>query len=191
MLMNMENQILLAGINTAPYFALSTMSICKPRKVAGNLCRHQGMTMLILKDYGFIDAILLKASLVHDLIEDIEGFNPQLIIDCDDDGADVLSLVLEVTRRIGESKTDFLKRIYNEGSEKACLLKAADRIANLSECQFLMDIDFIKRLCDESEQYVIPIAKRVCKDMVTELTDLIHHARRLLPVMEILVNKGD
>jgi GTP pyrophosphokinase len=142
--------------------------------------RHQEMCRIILIDYGFIDGLLHKAAVTHDLIEDIKDFDTQLILNCDKDGPEVLKLILEVSRRPGESKKDFLSRIYNEGSDNACLIKAADRIHNLSDCQFLMDKNFISNLCDESEQYVIPIAKRVCNDMVTEMTDLIKQARKLL-----------
>ena len=184
MLMTVEKQEELARIDLVPYIALSTMLICKPRKIAGNQFRHQAQSMMILIDYGLIDAILLKAALVHDHLEDLRGdFNHKLIIDCDQDGQDVYELVLEVSKRSEESKIEFLKRILNEGSDKACLLKAADRIANLSDCQFLMDKMFISRLCDESEQYVLPMAKRVCLDMVAEITDLIFKARQLLPAL--------
>jgi len=151
--------------------------------MSGNMFRHQGSTMLVLIDYGFIDSILIKAALIHDHLEDLEGFDSQLIIDCDADGKDVLNLVLEVTRLPTESKIDFLKRIYTEGSDRACLLKAADRITNLCDCQFLMEKDFLYRLCEESEKFVIPIAERVCKEMVTEITDLIANARKLLSAL--------
>ena len=189
MLMTEEKRDQLAKIIIAPYMALATMAICKARKISGNQFRHQALSRIILIDYGFIDGILHKAALVHDLVEDLEGFNHRLIIDCDEDGPEVYKLVLEVSRRKGESKTDFLSRIYNEGSDRACLIKAADRIANLADCQFLMDRAFIARLCDESERYVIPITARVCADMVTEIKDLISHARKLLSILEKIPGK--
>jgi GTP pyrophosphokinase len=187
MLMTDEMRDLLAIIMTkiALYIQMATMLICKPRKISGNQFRHQMQTMTILIDYGFIDGVLLKGAIIHDILEDLDGFNHKLIIDCDkEDGPVVYNLVLEVSRYPEENKVDFLKRIYNEGSDRACLLKAADRIANLSDCQFLMDRDFINRLCDESEEYVIPIAERVCIDMVTEITHLITRARGMVSVLE-------
>ena len=186
MLMTDEQRDQLAKMITAPYMALATMAICKPRRISGNQFRHQALSRIILIDYGFIDDILHKAAMIHDLVEDIEDLNHNLIINCDADGPEVYKLVLEVSRRRGESKEEFLSRIYNEGSDKACLIKAADRIANLSDCQFLMDRDFISRLCDESERYVIPIAARVCNDMVTEMKDLIVRARMLISVLELI-----
>ena len=169
---------------TAPYMALATMAICRPRKIAGNQFRHMAATRDILIDYGHIDEILHKAALVHDLLEDLDGFDHQLIINCDHDGPEVYKLVMEVTKLPWESKIDYLNRIYEDGSERACLIKAADRIANLSYVMFLMEQDFIQRLCDESEEYVLPIASRVCNDMCTEISDLITKARWLLTVLK-------
>jgi GTP pyrophosphokinase len=42
------------------------------------------------------------------------------------------------------------------------------------------DQSFIKRYCDETEEFVLPIARAVDRDMGTELTDLIDSRRRLL-----------
>ena len=184
MLMSEEKQKMLAKMVTAPYMALATMAICRPRRVTGNQFRHMAATRDILIDYGHIDEVLHKAALVHDLLEDLEGFDHNLIINCDHDGPEVYKLVVEVTRRPGESKTDFLKRIYNEGSDKACLIKSADRIANLCDVMFLMEKEFISRICEESEEYVLPIASRVCNDMCIEIKDLITRARWLLTVLK-------
>jgi GTP pyrophosphokinase len=167
-------------VNLPPYIGVATMAIFLPRKTAGNVYRHQMATMSILVDYGHIDSVLLKASVVHDMIEDIKNFNESLIINCDHEGPQVHKLVLEVTKRDRESKADFLRRIYEEGSDKACLIKAADRISNLSDRDISMGKDFIKRLCDDTEEFVIPIAKRVCKEMVTEMKDLVKKAREML-----------
>ena len=184
MLMTKEKQNMLANMVTAPYMALATMAICRPRKVAGNQFRHMVATRDILIDYGHIDEVLHKAALVHDLLEDLEEFDHQLIINCDDDGPEVYKLVVEVTRKHFESKPDFLKRILNEGSDKACLIKSADRIANLCDVMFLMEKDFIIRLCDESEKYVLPITERVCADMCIEIKDLIERARLLISLLK-------
>ena len=184
MLMTEEKQKMLANMVTAPYMALATMAICRPRKVSGNQFRHMAATRDILIDYGFIDGVLHKAALVHDLLEDINEFDHQLIINCDQDGPEVYKLVVEVTRQPHETKSDFLTRIYDQGSDNACLIKAADRISNLCEVMFLMENDFIKRVCDESEKYVLPIASRVCSDMCVEIKDLIGKARWLLSVLK-------
>jgi len=184
MLMTEEKQEMLASMVTAPYMALATMAICRPRKVSGNAFRHMVATRDILIDYGHIDEVLHKAALVHDLLEDLWDFDHNLIINCDHDGPEVYKLVVEVTRTPFESKIDFLKRIYHDGSDKACLIKGADRIANLCDVMFLMEKDFISRLCDESEEYVLPITDRVCHDMGVEIRDLIARARLLLTLLK-------
>ena len=58
-------------VHLAPYMEVATALIGKKRHAGGNMFRHQVDTMAILIDYGYIDAILLKASLIHDVIEDI------------------------------------------------------------------------------------------------------------------------
>jgi GTP pyrophosphokinase len=183
MLMTNEKRDLLATIITAPYMALATIAICLARQTTGNQFRHMAQTRDILIDYGHIDAVLHKAALVHDLIEDIPGINHDLIINADEDGKEVYELVLEVSRRPGESKPAFLERIFSEGSEKACLIKAADRIDNLHDIGFTTDRKFISRYCDESEKYVLPISDRVDRDMSTEIRDLIVSRRELLTVL--------
>jgi GTP pyrophosphokinase len=183
MLMTKEKQGQLAGIVTAPYMALATMAICLPRRAAGNQYRHQVMTRAILIDYGYVEGVLHKAALCHDLIEDIPGFDHQLLITADTDGPTVYKLVLEVTKRAGESKVAFLERIYHEGSREACLIKAADRIANLVDIGFMTERSFISRYCDESERYILKISDRVNQDMSTEIRDLIVSRRNLLNIL--------
>ena len=78
--MNTEAMLALKGINLAPYMHLATALIGKSRHAGGNMFRHQMDTLSILIDYGYIDSILLKASVVHDTVEDIPGFDKNLII---------------------------------------------------------------------------------------------------------------
>nr|WP_318693650.1 hypothetical protein [uncultured Treponema sp.] len=170
----------LSNISFAPYIQLSTMLIGKQRHAGGNMFRHQIDTMGILMDYGYIDSVLLKASVVHDTVEDIPDFDENLILNADSDGKDVLSLVLEVTKRQGEKKDDFLKRIINFGSQKAKLLKCADRISNMISLGFVTDAKFIERYCNETEFYILPIAIEVDYNMYQELIKLIMTRRQYL-----------
>ena len=170
----------LSNISFAPYIQLSTMLIGKRRHAGGNMFRHQIDTMGILIDYGYIDSVLLKASVVHDTVEDIPDFDETLILNADADGKDVLSLVLEVTKREGEQKDDFLKRIINFGSQKAKLLKCADRISNMIALGFVTDAKFIDRYCNETEFYILPIAIEVDYNMYQELISLIMTRREYL-----------
>ena len=97
--MDREHMLALKSIFLAPYMQLSTALIGKARYAGGNMFRHQIDTMGILIDYGYIDSVLLKTSCVHDVLEDIPGFDPESIRNADEEGEDVLKLVLEVTKR--------------------------------------------------------------------------------------------
>ncbi|WP_413083745.1 hypothetical protein [Treponema sp.] len=178
--MDTDRMLQLSNISFAPYIQLSTMLIGKQRHAGGNMFRHQIDTMGILMDYGYIDSVLLKASVVHDTVEDIPDFDENLIINADADGKDVLTLVLEVTKRPGEKKDDFLKRIINFGSQKAKLLKCADRISNMISLGFVTDAKFIERYCNETEFYILPIAIEVDYNMYQELINLIMTRRQYL-----------
>ena len=142
--------------------------------------RHQMDTFAILLDYGYIDPVLLKASIIHDTIEDIPGFIPELIINADEDGPEVLKLVHEVTRKEGESKKEFLCRILDEGSQKAKILKCADRISNMISLGYVTDPEFIERYCDETEYFLLPMSIQVDFNMYQELINLIMTRRRYL-----------
>jgi GTP pyrophosphokinase len=182
MLMTDEKRQALASMVTAPYVALATMLIPKARKSSGNQFRHQVETRAILIDYGYISPVLHKAALTHDLLEDLEGFDVNLLRNADADGPAVYALVMEVTRQGGEKKSDFLRRIYERGSWNAKLIKCADRISNMIALGLGLNIEraFIQRYCTETEEYVLPIARVVDRDMCTELTDLIDSRRKLL-----------
>ena len=170
----------LADMRLAPYMQLATGLIGKERHAGGNMFRHQMDTLAILIDYGYIDSVLLKASIVHDTVEDIEGFDKNLIIHADYEGADVLEIVMEVTRRQNEDKKQFLRRILDFGSQKAKILKCADRISNMISLGYVTDPEFIERYCDETEYYLLPMALEVDFNMYNELISLLMTRRRYL-----------
>lgn len=178
--MDQKSMLELGEISLAPYIQLATELIGKARHAGGNMFRHQIDTMGILIDYGYIDSTLLKASVIHDTIEDIEGFDYNRIINVDEEGEDVYRLVLEVTKRPGEEKKDFLRRIIDTGSQKAKILKCADRISNMISLGFVTDPKFIERYCDETECFLLPIAIEVDFNMYQELINLIITRRKYL-----------
>jgi GTP pyrophosphokinase len=182
MLMTDEKRQALANMVTAPYVALATMLIPKARKSSGNQFRHQVETRAILIDYGYVSPVLHKAALTHDLLEDLEDFDVNLLKNADADGPAVYELVMEVTRQKEEKKSDFLRRIYEQGSWNAKLIKCADRISNMIALGLGLNTEraFIQRYCKETEEYVLPIARLVDRDMCIELTDLISSRRKLL-----------
>jgi len=156
-------------IHLAPYIEVATALIGKKRHAGGNMFRHQMDTMAILIDYGYIDSILLKAALVHDILEDIPDFDEKQLLNIEPEAKDVYELVLEVTKKEGQSKEDFLRGIALEGSEKAQILKCADRISNMIALGYVTDSHFIARYCEETECFIFPIAMMVNYDMYDEL----------------------
>jgi (p)ppGpp synthase/HD superfamily hydrolase len=178
--MTPEQMQQLVGIRLAPYIQVATYLIGKSREGGGNMFRHQLDTMSILIDYGYIDSVLLKAAIVHDILEDLPDFNHNTLLSIDFESHAVYELVQEVSRRQGESKPDFLVRIRESGSHNAKILKVADRISNMISLGFVNNLEFVERYINETEQYVLPIAAEVSQYMVNELGDLVKSRRKYL-----------
>ncbi|GHV16444.1 hypothetical protein FACS189493_2310 [Spirochaetia bacterium] len=182
--MTTEEMLRLKGTHLAPYIQLSTALIGKVREGGGNMFRHQLDTMATLIDYGYIDSVILKASIIHDLIEDVPDFNHNLILAIDYESPAVYDLVLEVTRFPEETKPEFLTRIFESGSRLAKILKVADRISNMISLGFVNDPKFIKRYTEETVNYIYPIADEVDKAMFAELQSLVASRRKYLALVE-------
>ncbi len=178
--MHVDDMLRLKQMHLAPYMQLATVLIGNLRRSGGNMFRHQIDTMAILLDYGYIDSVLLKASIIHDLIEDVPGFDRDRILEIDDESADVFKLVLEVTRRPIETKAEFLARIRDFGSDKARVLKSADRISNMISLGYVTDIEFVRRYTDETESQVFSIATLADERMLDELKELVATRREYL-----------
>lgn len=178
--MDVDDMLRLKSMHLAPYMQLATALIGNRRRSGGNMFRHQLDTMAILIDYGYIDSPLLKASIIHDLIEDVPGFDRDRILEIDDESADVYKLVLEVTRRPIETKAEFLSRIREFGSDKARVLKSADRISNMISLGYVTDVAFVRRYTDETENQVFPIAELADERMLEELKELVATRREYL-----------
>ena len=176
----------LKNLVLAPYIIKATALIGKERGVGGNQFRHAMATMAILLDYKlFDDYVLLKASVIHDLLEDVPETNEFEIRIIDGQGDQVLDLVKEVTRPEEMAKADYLKRILEQGSRRAKLLKCADRISNLTDLHRDTHTEQkITDYLDQTEKYVIPMAREVNADMLIELTDLVKRRRKLVKLLE-------
>jgi (p)ppGpp synthase/HD superfamily hydrolase len=178
--MTTEDMLRLKGTRLAPYIQLATVLIGKTRSGGGNMFRHQLDTMATLIDYNHIDSIMLKAAIIHDVLEDIPDFNHNLIFTIDYEGHAVYELVMEVTRSREEPKAEFLTRILDTGSRSAKILKVADRISNMITLGFVNDIEFVSRYTDETERYIYPIAEIVDLSMLKELHSLVESRRKYL-----------
>ena len=186
--MNAEQTDQLSETRLAPYIQVATRLIGKSREGGGNMFRHQLDTMSILIDYKYINTVLLKASLVHDVLEDIPDFNHNILLSIDSESQAVYKLVLEVTRLYGESKPEFLTRIREKGSPLAKILKVADRISNMISLGFVNNLEFVERYINETEKYLLPLASEVDQNMLTELTDLVASRRKYLQDFRNLEN---
>jgi len=136
--------------------------------------------MAILIDYGHIDSVLIKAAIVHDVLEDIADFNHNLFFSIDYEGHEVYELVREVTKGPDENKAAFLTRVLTAGSQNAKILKVADRISNMVSLGFVNDMEFVSRYTAETEKYIFPIAELVDKSMLSELQSLVESRRRYI-----------
>lgn len=175
----------LQNLVLAPYIIKATALIAVDRIVGGNQFRHCFSTLGILLDYKFYDnSILLKASLLHDFLEDLPEARVDEIRWIDHDGPSVVELVLEVTKRKEESKSQYLQRVLSRGSRNALILKCADRISNLTDLHRDTHTDQkISEYLDQTEKFVIPMARKVNTDMVLELTDLVAKRRKILKMI--------
>jgi (p)ppGpp synthase/HD superfamily hydrolase len=170
----------LAQTTLAPYIVKAMAMIDRPRKAGSNMFRHQMSTMAILLDYKITDPVLLKASVIHDLFEEL-GDQPwvtrETIASIDADGPAVYDLVMEVTVRkpggVTEAKGEYLQRIMQTGTHRAKQLKLADRISNLVTLGFVTDRAFVERYTAQTREYILPYSEVVNPDMHRELKDLV------------------
>ena len=176
----MDPEKSLANITLAPYIFKAMALIGIRRRAGSNMFRHQISTMGILLDYKFIDSVLLKASVIHDLFEDAQGMpgvSKEEVVNLDAEGPAVYELVMEVTIRTvdgqKEPKSVYLQRVMQSSSQSAKILKLADRISNIYSLGFVNDEAFVERYLAETRMYVLPYAQVVNPDMFRELSDLV------------------
>lgn len=176
----MNDTEILRNLVLAPYIIKATALIGRRRNVGGNQFRHAMATFAILLDYKlFDDYVLLKAAVIHDLIEDVPETDETELRQIDYQANEVVDLVLEVTRSLELDKETFLKKILEEGSINAKIIKVADRISNLTD----LHRDYYSKArmssyLDQTEKYVLPMALEVNRDMAIELKDLITIRRK-------------
>lgn len=180
----------LGSITMAPYIVKAMALIGVKRRAGSNMFRHQIGTMAILLDYKIIDPVLLKAAVIHDLFENaagMPGVTRDEITRIDSDGPAVYDLVMEVTIRmtdgVREPKAEYLLRVMQTGTNRARILKLADRISNITALGFVHDPAFVKRYLRETRACILPYAAAVSPDMFRELSDLVENREQLLPLI--------
>jgi (p)ppGpp synthase/HD superfamily hydrolase len=170
----------LKNLVLAPYIIKATALIGRQRNVGGNQFRHAMATLAILLDYKlFDDYVVLKAAVIHDLIEDVPETDEQELRQIDEQANEVVDLVLELSRPKGTNKAVFLNSLLAQGSHGAKLIKVADRISNLTD---LHRDQYSKALMNsylnQTEKFILPMALQVNEDMAIELKDLINIRRK-------------
>ena len=182
----MENaeKVELERMVLAPYIQKATALRGKYRFVGGNQFRHALSTFAILLDYHYMDPVLLKGSIIHDVFEDTKCVAPEEIINLDSDGPEVYKLVMEVTRNTDQSKDQYLERVLTTGSKRAKILKCADRISNLTDLHSdIFDKQFVLRYIEETKKWVYPMAMEVNHNKLIELKDIIRRREANIEVM--------
>jgi len=166
----------------APYLQKATALCGVARRVGGNQFRHQIATLAILIDHHELDSVLLKASVIHDLLEDKpQEARLEELRQIDEDGEAVVLLMQEVSRRPGESKREYLERLRDQGSRRARVLKLADRISNLTDLNFQeFSPDKMEAYIEETEELILPEAEELNPNMTVEIRDLIDRRRQAL-----------
>ncbi len=194
----MENwqEKILEGMSLAPYIQKAMALIGIKRRVGGNQFRHAMATLAILIDYKYMEPRVLKASVIHDLLEDVPETTPESIIRLED-GQAVYDLVKEVTRPKEQPKEAYLMQIRFQGSREAKILKLADRISNITDLHLGVDCKkYIADYIKQTREYVLPIADDLAGDPVAdnmgkELRDLLFLKDRLVKTyLEKVEKKG-
>ena len=180
----------LASITLAPYIQKATSLIGVPRKIGGNAYRHCFYVLGCLIDYHYIDPVILKAGIIHDLFEDYPDFDRNEILAIDEDGHRVLEIALELShfKNLG-TKEQYLSNLKTT-SRECKIIKCADRISNLMDLSIAVFRDEkVKRIIDETIDFIIPLAEEVDKDMLKELLDLVESRGELLNFFEEKMKK--
>ena len=119
---------------------------------------HPRRVALILMDtVGITDPVILCAALLHDTVEDSEELSPAAIERYW--GAEVASLVQLLSK---VPKEGYVDRLEKHGDWRALLIKACDRLDNLSSLD-PADVggDFRSRQVKETKEYYIPLFQKL------------------------------
>jgi hypothetical protein len=185
---------ILSEMVLAPWIQKSFALKLEQRKVGGNQFRHCFAVLGILIDYQVIDPVILKASVIHDLLEDAKDEkdkNEQALRVIDSDSEKVLELVKAVSyNKDEESKTDFLLRILNHPNDEPRILKMADRISNLTDLhQGIFSDSKIEEELIETKEIILKMPEaikdqnrfgKVAQNMEKELISLIKNREELI-----------
>jgi (p)ppGpp synthase/HD superfamily hydrolase len=87
----------------------------------------------------------------------------------------VQEMTIRTENDIEEPKSQYLSRIMESGSDRARILKLADRISNVTFLGFVHDKRFIEKYIAETRDEILPYAEGISRDMFRELSDLVNN----------------
>lgn len=116
---------------------------------------HPLAVAMILMSKG-MDSTTVVAGLFHDIKEDTNATDEEIIQFGGTDGKEVLRLVNLVTKTKGYIMKEYVYEISQD--YRALMLKLADRLHNL-QCAVVANESFRKRYIKETEEYYVELAK--------------------------------
>jgi len=177
----MNDLEILLKMGLATWIYKGTALIGGASRVGGNQFRHNMATMAILINYHYTDPVLLKASVIHDAMEETTFVSPAEIRELDEDGPAVLELIHEVMWNKEIHRYKHLENILKTGTQNAKILLCADRISNLTDLpDGIFSEEEMHDYLDETAMLIFPMAEEVNDNMLIELQDLLHRRRALI-----------
>lgn len=129
------------------------------RKHGENYIVHPLRVVELLREKGIEDEEVLMAGLFHDLLEDTDASEEEIL-------SYGSPRVLELVRLLSKEKAfvmeEYIDRIYRD--EDARLIKLADRLSNLEDSFRLRNLKFLERYIKDTEDNF----EKMCKETVFE-----------------------
>lgn len=124
------------------------------RKNGKEYITHPERTKEILKEIGIVDEDYLLAALFHDLLEDTNTSDKEILKYSNER---VLKVVKDLTKEEDYIMEEYMENIKKD--EMSTLVKLADRLSNLEDLESTNDEEFIYRYIDDTEKWFLDLAK--------------------------------
>ncbi len=117
---------------------------------------------------GFSDKNTLLAAILHDVLEDTDLPEEKIESEYGKEVLDIVKTVSKPKNYTKESAENYYKGIYGHKNKairkKACAIKIADRMDNLSEASIISSYEFAKGYLEETKEHYPKIAKVIKKE---------------------------
>ena len=136
---------------------------------------------------GLTDEKIIIATILHDVLEDTDMTEFELLTIFDKEVVDIIKLL---TKDKNYNNDDYYKAI---GKNKyASIVKIADRCHNVSTMYFFNE-DKIKKYIEETEKYILPLCSLVCNnfpEVSNEIYYMKYHLESILETSKFFLNRG-